>query len=142
MITFVINKDKYSEEFNCDLKDSILSLKKQIIERFRLNSDYIDIDFQIDIPIREIGKFNLEKGILPRTLDLYTFDRYGLDGKTINATFSEVDDYKPIQPKTKNPIRFKKDLSYLKKKEYPKNKSNDSTLSFNLNSNDDFPSLS
>lgn len=138
MITFVITKDKYSEEFNCDLKDSILSLKKQIIERFRLNSDYIDIDFQIDIPIREIGKFNLEKGILPRTLDLYTFDRYGLDGKTINATFYEVDDYEPIQPKTKNPIRFKKDLSYLKKKE----DSNDSVSSFNLNSNDDFPSLS
>ena len=27
----------------------------------QINSDYIDIDFQIDIPIREIGKFNLEK---------------------------------------------------------------------------------
>ena len=142
MITFVITKDKYTEEFNCDLKDSILSLKKQIIERFKLKHDYIDIDFKIDIPIREIGKFNLEKGILPRTLDLYTFDRYGLDGKTIQATFYEIADYQPIQPKTNNPIRFKKDLSYLKKKEDSQNKSNESTLTFNLNSNDDFPTLS
>jgi len=140
MITFVITKDKYTEIFECSLTDSILSLKKQIIERFRLKSDYIDIDFKIDIPIRQIGKFNLEKGILPRTLDLYTFDRYGLDDKTVNATFYEVDDYEPIQPK-KNPIRFKKDLSYLNKKDNSKNNSNESILTFNLNSNDDFPSL-
>ena len=141
MITFVITKDKYTEEFKCSLTDSILSLKKQIIERFKLKHDYIDIDFQIDIPIREIGKFNLERGILPRTLDLYTFDRYGLDEKTINATFYEVDDYEPPQPRSKNKITFNKDLSYLKKEE-PTNKPKLSILTFDLNSNDDFPSLS
>ena len=141
MITFVITKDKYTEEFKCSLTDSILSLKKQIIERFKLKHDYIDIDFQIDIPIREIGKFNLEKGILPRTLDLYRFDRYGLDEKTINATFYEVDDYEPPQPRSKNKITFNKDLSYLKKEE-PTNKPKLSKLTFDLNSNDDFPSLS
>ena len=141
MITFVITKDKYTEEFKCDLKDSILSLKKQIIERFKLKHDYIDIDFKIDIPIREIGKFNLEKGILPRTLDLYRFDRYGLDEKTINATFYEVDDYEPPQPRSKNKITFNKDLSYIKKEE-PTNKPKLSKLTFDLNSNDDFPSLS
>lgn len=136
MITFVITKDKYTEEFKCSLTDSILSLKKQIIERFRVKSDYIDIDFTIDIPIREIGKFNLERGILPRTLDLYTFDRYGLDERKISATFYEVDDYEPPQPRSKNKITFNKDFSYLKKdvKESP--------LTFNLESNDDFPSLS
>ena len=141
MITFVITKDKYTEEFKCSLTDSILSLKKQIIEQFRVKSEYIDIDFQIDIPIREIGKFNLEKGILPRTLDLYRFDRYGLDEKTINATFYEVDDYEPPQPRSKNKITFNKDLSYLKKEE-PTNKPKLSKLTFDLNSNDDFPSLS
>lgn len=141
MITFVITKDKYTEEFKCSLTDSILSLKKQIIERFRVKSEYIDIDFQIDIPIREIGKFNLEKGILPRTLDLYTFDRYGLDEKTIKATFYEVENYEPPQPRSKNKITFNKDLSYLKKEE-PTNKPKLSKLTFDLNSNDDFPSLS
>ena len=118
MITFVITKDKYTEEFKCSLTESILSLKKQIIERFKLKSEYIDIDFQIDIPIREIGKFNLEKGILPRTLDLYTFDRYGLDEKTIKATFYEVEYYEPPQPRSKNKITFNKDFLPKERRTY------------------------
>ena len=96
MIIFVITKDKYEDKFECDLTDSILSLKKQIIERFKLKCEYVDIDFTIERPIREIGKFNLEKGVIPRTLDLYTFDRYGLEGRTIQATFNEVEDYLPV----------------------------------------------
>ena len=136
MITFVISKGKYEENFECDLTESVLSLKKQIIERFKLKHDYIDIEFTIERPIREIGKFNLEKGKLPRTLDLYTFDRYGLDGRTITATFYEVEDYQPIQPRTKNKITFNKDNSFLKKYEPKK-----SSLTFDLNSDKDFPSL-
>ena len=136
MIIFVITKDKYEEKFECDLTDSILSLKKQIIERFKLKGEYVDIDFQIERPIRKIGKFNLEKGVIPRTLDLYTFDRYGLEGRTIQATFNEVEDYQPIQPRTKNKLTFNKDNSFLKKDEPKK-----SSLTFDLKSDKDFPSL-
>ena len=142
MITFVITKDKYEEKFECDLTDSILSLKKQIIERFKLKHDYIDIDFTIERPIREIGKFNLEKGVIPRTLDLYVFDRYGLDGRTIQATFNEVTDYQPIQPiqpRTNNQITFNKDMSYSEFKRSGLNKQ--SGLTFDLKSDKDFPSL-
>jgi len=145
MITFVITKDKYEEKFECDLTDSILSLKKQIIERFKLKGEYVDIDFTIERPIREIGKFNLEKGVIPRTLDLYVFDRYGLDGRTIHATFNEVDDYqpiqpiRPIQPRTNNQITFNKDMSYSEFKQSGSNKQRG--LSFDLNSDKDFPSL-
>ena len=42
-----------------------------------------------------MGKFNLEKGIFPRTLDRYPLDRYELEDKTIPLTFIEVDDYNP-----------------------------------------------
>ena len=139
MITFVITKDKYEEKFECDLTDSILSLKKQIIERFKLKHDYIDIDFTIERPIREIGKFNLEKGVIPRTLDLYVFDRYGLDGRTIQATFNEVTDYQPIRPRTSNQITFNKDMSYSEFKRSGINKQ--SGLTFDLKSDKDFPSL-
>ena len=142
MITFVITKDKYEEKFECDLTDSILSLKKQIIERFKLKGEYVDIDFQIERPIRKIGKFNLEKGVIPRTLDLYTFDRYGLEGRTIQATFNEVEDYQPIQPiqsRTNNQITFNKDMSYSEFKRSGLNKQ--SGLSFDLKSDKDFPSL-
>ena len=140
MITFVITKDKYEEKFECDLTDSILSLKKQIIERFKLKHDYIDIDFTIERPIREIGKFNLEKGVIPRTLDLYVFDRYGLEGRTIQATFNEVEDYQPIQPRLQNKITFNKDMSYSAFKQSGSNKQK-SGLSFDLKSDKDFPSL-
>ena len=142
MITFVITKDKYEEKFECDLTDSILSLKKQIIERFKLKGEYVDIDFQIERPIRKIGKFNLEKGVIPRTLDLYTFDRYGLEGRTIQATFNEVGDYQPIQPiqsRTNNQITFNKDMSYSEFKRSGLNKQ--SGLAFDLKSDKDFPSL-
>ena len=142
MITFVITKDKYEEKFECDLTDSILSLKKQIIERFKLKGEYVDIDFQIERPIRKIGKFNLEKGVIPRTLDLYTFDRYGLEGRTIQATFNEVEDYQPIQPiqpRKNNQITFNKDMSYSEFKRSGLNKQ--SGLTFDLKSDKDFPSL-
>ena len=148
MITFVITKDKYEEKFECDLTDSILSLKKQIIERFKLKGEYVDIDFQIERPIRKIGKFNLEKGVIPRTLDLYTFDRYGLEGRTIQATFNEVEDYQPIQPNQPNqrspinrdtPLSFNKDMSYSEFKRSGLNKQ--SGLAFDLKSDKDFPSL-
>ena len=49
------------------------------------------------------GKFNLEPGILPRTLDMYSFDCFGIEGKTINASFNEITDYgSPRARKKKN----------------------------------------
>jgi hypothetical protein len=93
MITFVITKSDISKNLECCLEDNILKLKNDIIKEFNLTCPYVDIDFQLERPIRSLGKFNLESGILPRTLDSYTFDRYGLDGRTVNATFHEVIDY-------------------------------------------------
>ena len=76
MIIFKINKDDINKEIQCTLEDSISSLKKTIIKEFNVTCGYIDIDFQLERPIRSLGKFNLESGILPRSLDTYTFDRY------------------------------------------------------------------
>ena len=95
MIKFVITKSDVSNEFECSLDESILSLKNKIIQEFNLQCKYVDIDFQLERPIRSLGKFNLESGILPRPLDTYTFDRYGLDGRTVTATFHEIVDYEP-----------------------------------------------
>ena len=95
MITFVITKGDVSNSFECTLEESISSLKNKIIQELNLPCKYIDIDFLLERPIRRLGKFNLESGILPRTLDTYTFDRYGLEGLTVTATFHEVEDYEP-----------------------------------------------
>ena len=85
MIIFVISKNDITKNFECSLKDSILSLKEKIINEFDLKCKYIDIDFQLERPIRSLGKFNLESGIIPRTLDNYPFDRYDLDERTIHS---------------------------------------------------------
>tara|TARA_B100000902_G_C27302937_1_gene913850 strand:- start:557 stop:961 length:405 start_codon:yes stop_codon:yes gene_type:complete len=133
MIQFIINKDELTQHIDCDINDSILSLKNKIIDDFNLSCKYIDIDFQLERPIRSLGKFNLEPGIIPRTLDNYTFDRYDLNDREINATFIEVNDYNPEEFNQR-----KKQINFTK---YKKEKENTDDTSFNIHSEDDFPSL-
>ena len=134
MIVFVISKDDITKNFECSLEDSILSLKKNIIKEFELKCEYIDIDFQLERPIRSLGKFNLESGVLPRPLDTYTFDRYGLDGKTVNATFIEVDNYMP-------PQKYTKKFNHVNLAQKQKERMEKKSVGFDINSKDDFPSL-
>lgn len=147
MITFLVNKDDTEKTFECSLEDSILSLKNKIIQDFDLSCDYIDIDFQLERPIRSLGKFNLESGILPRPLDNYTFDRYGLDGKTVNATFYLVEDY-DHKKYSKKFSKKSNHINILKKREemkidenFEKSYNESKNINFNLNSETDFPSL-
>ena len=138
MITFVITKDEIEKTFTCSLEDSILSLKKNIIQDFNISSNYIDLDFLLERPIRSLGKFNLESGIIPRSLDNYTFDRYGLDEKTIKATFHIISDYQPEKYERK----FKhKNLSQKYKNE-KKMETIEPEIDFDITSDKDFPSLS
>ena len=147
MITFLVNKDDKETTFECSLEDSILSLKNKIIQDFDLSCDYIDIDFQLERPIRSLGKFNLESGILPRPLDNYTFDRYGLDGKTVNATFHIVEDYDHKKYSKKFSKKYNH-INVLKTREemeidenFEKSYNESKNIKFNLNSETDFPSL-
>ena len=84
-------------------------------------------------PIRSLGKFNLESGILPRTLDTYTFDRYGLDGREVNATFIEVEDYVSQ--------RYNKKIKHVNLAQKQKERIEKQDVSFDIHSEDDFPSL-
>ena len=133
MIVFVISKDDITKTFECNLEDSILSLKNNIIKEFDLVCNYIDIAFQLERPIRSLGKFNLESGILPRTLDTYTFDRYGLDGREVNATFIEVDDYVSQI--------YNKKIKHVNLAQKQKERIEKQDVSFDIHSEDDFPSL-
>ena len=134
MIVFVISKNNITKKFECNLEDSILSLKKDIIKEFELKCEYIDIDFQLERPIRSLGKFNLESGIVPRTLDPYTFNRYGLDGKEVKATFIEVNDYVSQ--------RYDRKLKHVNLAQKQKERFEKKDVDFDINSEDDFPSLS
>lgn len=127
--TFLIKKEDIEKKYECTLDESILSLKERIIQDFALTCKYIDIDFLLDRPIRTLGKFNVEAGILPRPLDIYKLERFGIGGRTIHATFNEVKDYTPhLNSNTRIRTRSKE------KKEDQKG--------YDLTSNDDFPKLS
>ncbi len=135
MIIFMIEKNDKEINIECSLDDSILSLKQKIISEFKLTCKYVDIDFILERPIRSLGKFNLESGILPRSLDKYTFERYGLDEKEIHATFHEIDDYD-----NKKYDRKFKHTSIMK----PTGRLNlfqEQGPSFDIESSEDFPSL-
>ena len=61
MITFTI---KYNETENkADMKDtdSMLDLKKLIIENLKLDTEYIDLDFKIERPIRGLFKIDAKR---------------------------------------------------------------------------------
>lgn len=137
MITFVITKDDIEKTFICSLEDSILSLKTKIIEGFNIKSNYIDLDFLLDRPIRSLGKFNLESGIIPRPLDSYKFERYGLDGKIIRATYHIVNDFQP-----KKYERNFKHVNLSQKYKIDKSENDKQEIGYDINSNDDFPTLS
>jgi hypothetical protein len=127
MITFIISCGEVEKTYEYSTEDNINRLKMDIIKDFELSCDYIDLNITIERAIRVLGKFNMSPGILPRSMDTYQFNRYGIDDKTISAEFVEVKDYKPFI--SKRPT--------IKKTE-PKKTDN---KIFNLNSEEDFPSL-
>ena len=145
MITFQLfyNSNMETIEYDDDnLK--IIDIKNEIIKRFNLKSNYIDLDFKNESTIRGIGKLNLEKGLLLRLYDDYKLNRWNVENKTLIFNVTEVNDYKyekrePIIKKNNNNdlYRSPSKLTDIKSGEtYITNKP-----SFNLDSIDDFPSL-
>lgn len=136
MINFVISKDEITKEYEYSPGENIYKMKVDIIKDFELSCEYIDLNITIERAIRVMGKFNMEPGILPRTMDMYTFDRYGIDGKTITATFNEVIDYKPFDRKVRV---SSSNLGSTEK--YKLGVAKVDRVLFNLDSENDFPPL-
>ena len=141
MITFIVTKDNITKTIQFSNEGTLLDLKKEIIKLFELDCEYIDVISNVEIPIRVLGKFNYDKGLQPRTLDNYPFDRYGIDGRTIPITFNETGDYLPIIKKSSN-------VSGTSSKYVPPNRQslNEETLPNNefkldINNLDEFPKL-
>jgi len=142
MITFFVMKDEVMHTYECTTKDTLTSLKERIMKEYNISESYIDVEYLITKPIRVIGKFNVEPGIVPRTLDRYPFDRYGLEGNTIKATFHVVDNYKNktyVKKETKGtglykpPVNIESGDSYIQDPLH--------TFNIDLQSDTEFPSL-
>ena len=143
MINFEIVYNDKTIMIECDGNKTVLALKKKIINNFELKTKYIDLDFKNESPIRGMGKFNLDRGIILRTFDNYKLDRWNLENKMIKCELIEVNDYEPDKP---TPI-IKKTSSnvYRPPSRSSEIKSGDSYIeenTFSLQSNDDFPPLS
>lgn len=135
--TFTVTFNDVCKKYECGQTQTISRLKEDIIRDYNVTAKYIDIDFKLERPIRTLGKFNLEPGILPRTLDNYTLDRFGIEGKSIEATFSIIENYTPFKKReTSKPLNLKK----YKQGEIESGVSIEAN--YNLESSDDFPSLS
>jgi len=137
MITFIVKEtDHVDETFECNATETLLDLKKKIIAHYHLNCKYIDIISNVERPIRVMGKFNFDKGLQPRTLDNYQFNRFGIDERTIPITFEEENDVVPFVKKStvKNGTasKYVPPNGQSLKEEDPV---------FNINSKLDFPSL-
>ena len=138
MITFTVNNgDNGEHTFSIETKETVMGLKEKIRNKFNVSAKYIDISFQLDKPIRSLGKFNLEPGVLPRTLDRYSFDRFELEGRTIPTSFEEVEGYKQkiIKKKSQSTGSYRPPTSQVKSGDVVEGSS------FDITSNDDFPSL-
>jgi len=92
MTTFIIG----DTEIPCELSITMLDLKQKIINACDIDSSYIDISFILDTPVRILGKFNVEPGKLPRTLDRYTLGRFALQDR-MTIEYTEVIDYDPTK---------------------------------------------
>ena len=90
MVQFTIN------DTSIELSDdkTILEAKQEIIKQLSLSCKYIDLTFVLDKPMRILGKFNVEPGKLPRTLDRYKLERFAFND-AIQVEIVEVDDYDP-----------------------------------------------
>jgi hypothetical protein len=141
MIIFQISYQNDIKNIEYDSNKTLLSLKKYIINELELESKYIDLDFKNESPIRGMGKFNLEKGIILRTFDNYKLERWNLENKEIQCEIIEVDDYEPEKP---SPIIKKTNsISYRPLSKFSEIKSGDTYVqaSYTLDSEEDFPSL-
>ena len=89
---FIVNET----DINCTGTDTTLELKKEIIKVLGLECPYIDISYDINKPMRVMGKFNVEPGLLPRTFDNYALDRFAFkEDVDVNISLTEVNDYEP-----------------------------------------------
>ena len=70
----------------------IKDLKSKIIKEFNLKCQCIDIYLKTERPIRGMGKYTLEEGIIQRSMDNYKMDKFNIENKTLLINFTELEE--------------------------------------------------
>lgn len=94
MPIFCVNDTEF--EFTGD--QTMLDVKKHIINELTLPCSYIDLTFVMEKPMRVLGKFNVEPGKVPRPLDSKCLNEFAFRDK-VTLTVTEITDYDPNKPR-------------------------------------------
>lgn len=138
VVKFVVKSENEIEmEYSFEKHDTIKDLKQKIINDYNLKHKCIDLYLVLERPIRGMGKYTLENGLLQRSMDNYSMDKFNIEEKTIIANFKELEN---------EYIDQKKQLSLSNEKYVPPSRkrkeiNNHKTKEINLNDLDEFPPL-
>ena len=145
MVNFTVMKDEITKEYECRPSETILQFKEKIHKDFELEkNEYVDLEFVLEKPLRVLGKFNVEPGIIPRTMDRYTLERYAFGDKNIQTTFHIVQNFKqPIVKKQRGKLlgAYKAPVGEMKSGDSVGVPHQFNVPNFDITSTDDFPSL-
>ena len=141
MVSFQVSYENEIKELKCDMTETITFVKERIKQEFDIDSKmYIDINITLERPIRSLGKFNVDRGIMPRTMDRYELNRFELEGKTIPVSVNLVmmKEVKPIVHREKSQTNYTINKSSF---DTGKKIQTIETPTFDIGDLDDFPSL-
>ena len=141
MVSFQVSYENEIKELKCDMTETITFVKERIKQEFDIDSNmYIDINITLERPIRSLGKFNVDRGIMPRTMDIYELNRFELEGRTIPVSVNlvKMKEVKPIVHRKKSQMNYTINKSSF---DTGKKIQTIETPTFDIGSLDDFPSL-
>ena len=141
MVSFQVSYENEIKELKCDMTETITFVKERIKQEFDIDSNmYIDINITLERPIRSLGKFNVDRGIMPRTMDIYELNRFELEGRTIPVSVNlvKMKEVKPIVHRKKSQMNYTINKSSF---DTGKKIQTIETPTFDIGSFDDFPSL-
>ena len=141
MVSFQVSYENEIKELKCDMTETITFVKERIKQEFDIDSNmYIDINITLERPIRSLGKFNVDRGIMPRTMDIYELNRFELEGRTIPVSVNlvKMKEVKPIVHRKKSQTNYTINKSSF---DTGKKIQTIETPTFDIGSLDDFPSL-
>ena len=137
MILFIVTHNNDNVEIIMNNEETVLDLKKKIIKSLNLECQMIDLFIKTDIPIRGMGKYTLENGIIPRTMDYYKMNQFNLENKKIELELNE------LKENYIKKIIKKEDYGNAHKKYIiPRLREQQSNPTLNINDIHEFPSLS
>ena len=141
-VKFIVKQEENEKEINLDSTNTVADLKTKIIKEFQLKCKCLDIYLQLEVPIRGMGKYTLEKGLVQRSMDIYSMDKFNVENKTLLLEFKELEEEYTIKKKEVQPSSGKYvPPSRMRRKHETKSKVKVQEKTIDINDINEFPPL-